>query len=112
LPRRWITSYLTGVIINHSGTELTGKVYVIAAIAKRQQRRMADLETKEDKRVKPLIIFQFKTKISEEIATKFANAVTKAFEDGCLICDDNVNIIAFDDRGRQTYPLSPPIPEK
>jgi len=68
---------------------------------------MEDLEMSKN-RVKPLVIFQFRGKSTWEAANHFEQAAKEAFGSGFLICDESVNIIAFDDRGRLVYPIPPP----
>lgn len=37
--------------------------------------------------------------------TGFTETAKQAFSDGCLIIDNRVEMIAFDDRGKMVYPI-------
>lgn len=57
------------------------------------------------KKVKPLLVLKLNMLADTATLTGFTETAKQAFSDGCLIIDNRVEMIAFDDRGKMVYPI-------
>lgn len=52
--------------------------------------------------MKPLLIFQVHSTKSVKMA-EIVTEIQKGFDEGCLVLNDSVTILAFDEKGNLTY---------